>query len=490
MTENQSTNRQILKATSIFGSVHVFNLVISLIRSKFIAVIIGANGVGIIGLFNSVLTLIGSFASNGLETSIVKNISAAQDDDEKLLREVSIAKKIIWVIGALGMLLMLIFSPLLSKITFGNYDYTFGFGILSITLLFRQLASGSFAILRGLHKIKYLAKANFYGNVLGVIVSLPLYYFFKIDAIVPSIVISSFLSLLIAVFFEKKLKLTQVQIPNQTTWNEGRKILSLGFSLGIISLLTALSSYLFQIFIGFYSTISEVGLYSAGFTILTTYVGIIFTAMATDYYPRLAKISGDNTATSNLVQQQATMSVLILTPIIVVFLSFAPIIIRILYSKEFLPIVSMVSWGILGMLIKAISFSMGYVLIANADSKLFLKTSLFFNSFFLIINILSYYYYGLEGVGIAFIVNHFIHFFVLKIILQKKYSLELDSKFYRLIASCCFICTAAFLAVRIEDNNVRYASLFVLILFSAYFSIKQMNKRVDFKSLFKQKKNT
>jgi PST family polysaccharide transporter len=38
----------------------------------------------------------------------------------------------------------------------------------------------------------------------------------------------------------------------------------------------------------------EVGFYTAGFTLLNSYVGIIFTVMSTDYFPRLSSISDDN----------------------------------------------------------------------------------------------------------------------------------------------------------------------------------------------------
>ena len=77
MSEEQSSYRQIMKATSIFGGVQVYNIIISVIRSKFIAVLLGPTGMGISGLLTSTTGLIGNITNLGLSTSAVKNVAAA-----------------------------------------------------------------------------------------------------------------------------------------------------------------------------------------------------------------------------------------------------------------------------------------------------------------------------------------------------------------------------------------------------------------------------
>ena len=48
------------------------------------------------------------------------------------------------------------------------------------------------------------------------------------------------------------------------------------------------------------------GLYTAGFLILNSYVGIIFNAMGTDYFPRLAAISEEIIKIRKAVFEQAS----------------------------------------------------------------------------------------------------------------------------------------------------------------------------------------
>ena len=57
-TDNKSSYRSIFKATSLFGGVQVYQILIQIIKSKFVAVLLGPAGVGIMGLYKSGLQLI------------------------------------------------------------------------------------------------------------------------------------------------------------------------------------------------------------------------------------------------------------------------------------------------------------------------------------------------------------------------------------------------------------------------------------------------
>ena len=156
-------------------------------------------------------------------------------------------------------------------------------------------------------------------------------------------------------------------------------MMRLGLMLSVSSIVTLLVGYGMQLFISGVGGLAQVGLYNAGFLILNTYVGLIFTAMGTDYFPRLSAVVKDLDKTRTIVGNQAEMATLLMLPIIVVFLAMAPWIITLLYTAEFEAVVPLVRWGILGMLFKAVSFPLGYVIIARGDSKLFLRRTLGFN---------------------------------------------------------------------------------------------------------------
>lgn len=482
--------KQILKSTILFGSVQVFNIIVSILRSKAVAIFIGPAGVGIAGLLSATLDVVQMSTGMGLDTSGVKFISQAnaQSDKTKVVMIINLLKRLMWIVGILASLLVVLFSSWLSKITFGNEDYRWSFVWISITLFVKNISNSRYAVLQGMGQLKYLAKANFYGSLFGLFATLPFYYYLKINAIVPAIIISSLLTMFIAVFYADKLNVEKVEISNKQLLSKGRDLISLGFTLSISGLMTTASTYFLQLYIGSNAGIGEVGLYIAGTTLLNTYVGIVFTSMSTDYYPRLSAISHLNDQVRITVEHQALVAILIITPIICLFIPLAPLFVKIFYSSEFLSIVPMIIFGIVGMLFRAVSWSMGYILLAKGDSNLFVKTALGFNSLFLIMNVTGFYFYGLLGLGMSFTLYYFSHFLALKIITFKMYNFYFNKEFYGIYVICSFFCISAFLFDFVEYGILRIIMSITVAIVASLFSAFYFNKKLGWFQVFNKLK--
>ena len=499
MNDNQQSYRKVLNATSLFGGVQFINIILRLIRSKAIALLIGPIGMGISNLLLTTMELINGLTNLGLERSAVKDISLANtnSNSKSVAITISILKKLVWLTITVGVILMVLSAPWLSEIAFGNKDYTISFRWISIALLFKQLSSSQLAILQGLRKLKSLAKANLLGNFIGLLITLPLYYYYKIDAIVPAIIIATFMSFVFTYYYSHNLDIKSVTISRKEAVSEGKGMINLGVMLSLSSLITLLVAYIIRIYIGSANETEElglidVGLYSAGFVILNSYVGIIFNAMGTDYFPRLSEIANDIKKLRKTVLEQATVAILLITPIIVVFLACAPFIIVILYSHEFSPIVAMVTWGILGMIFKAVSWSMGYMIIAKGDSKVFIKTAIGFNTILLSINIIGYHFGGLEGVGISFFIYYIIHFIAIRIITYYRYDFYFEKGFYKIFTFTVIMCFLAFSITFIPSSILKNSLMIGLIVVSCWYSYKELDKKIGVKDylagIFKRKK--
>ena len=368
----KTSYRSIFKATSIFGGVRIFEIIISIIRSKFVAMLLGSTGIGFSGLYQSSTALIRSITSFGLSTSAVRNVAAANSsgDTKRIERVASTIRNLVWVTGGLGMLVTIILSPLLSKNAFGDYSYTVLFIVLSVTLLLDQLTDGQMVILRGLRKLSYLAKSRIIGLLVGLFVTIPLYYFWGIKAIVPNLVIASLTSYLLSLYFSKKVPIKKVKLTVRETKEEGKSILGMGFVLTLNGILVLGVSYIVRTSVATMGGISEVGFFTAGSAILNTYIGMIFNAMTTDYYPRLAAASDDPVKFRDTVNQQAEVALLMAGPLLVIFLILIPIVIIILYSSEFLPMVEYMQWATIGVVFKIIAWTTAYQFTAKGDNSL------------------------------------------------------------------------------------------------------------------------
>lgn len=486
MQDSQKSYSQIFKSTSLFGAVQLFTIAISIVRSKVVALLIGPTGMGIIGLLYSTLKVIGEFTRLGLDTTAVREIALThnsnnKDVDSNVSVVVATIHKVVWFTGLLGIIVTIILSPLLSKLAFGDYSYTVAFIWISFSLLFNQLASGRLSILQGFRKLKLLAKSNLIGNFIGLLVGIPLYYYFRLDAIVLVIILTSVINFIISWLFSKKLKYDIVKLTNKEAYSKAKGMLGLGLMLSIHGSITLVSAYVFQIYLSYVGGVDLVGFYLAGFMIINSYIGMVFNAMRTDYFPKLSGIIHSSEEVNKTVSQQSVVGVLIIGPLVVAFLICLPLIIKLLYSAEFLVISDFLAWAILGILFKTLSWTIGYVILAKGDNKLFIKTGLFFNSLLLVMNIAGYYFYGLEGLGISFLIYYICHFIGLKMITQKVYGLRLskDVTAIFLILSCLAVIT--FFVNTLDNNNLKFILFSVLLLISILYSYYQLNKRINFR---------
>jgi O-antigen/teichoic acid export membrane protein len=488
MSEDQSSYRQIMKATSVFGGVQVFNIATSIIRSKFIALLLGPLGMGIAGLLTSTTGLISGLTNFGLGTSAVMNVAAANVTGNKtrISIVITVLKRLVWITGILGSLVTLALSPWLSEITFGNRQYTMAFIWISMTLLFTQLSTGQLVVLQGMRKLQYLAKANLAGSSIGLVITIPLYYLYRLDAIVPVIIISSLVSLALSWYFARKVRVETIKVSPIRTLAEGKKMLTMGFMISMSSMISLGASYIVRIYISNSGGIDQAGLYTAGFTIINSYVGLIFTAMGTDYYPRLSAVATNNELCKKTINQQAEIALLIMGPIVMVFLVFIHWVVIVLYSNEFVSINEMLHWAALGLYFKAVSVSIGFILLAKGVSKLFFWNELLSNFNILVLNLLGYHFMGLTGLGISFSIGYLFYLVQIFTLSKRKFEFSFSSSLISIFGIQFLLAICSFMVVKTLRNPYTYIVGVVLLFISMSYSYIELDKRIDVKAVIKR----
>lgn len=480
MTEEKKSYSEIFKATSLFGGVQFFNIVISIIRSKIIAVLLGPAGMGIAGLFTSTTSLVGGITNFGLGTSAVRDVAAASENGNtvRVSKVITVFRRLVWISGTLGVVIILVLAPWLSQLTFGNKEYTLAFRFLSITMLFNQLSSGQSVLLQGMRKLKFLARASMVGSIVGLLISVPLYFFWCIDGIVPAIIITSFASLVIAWYFASKIKFEKTIVSNNDLFEESKGMLKMGFMLSLSGLITTAASYVVRIYISNTGGVDDVGLYAAGFAIISTYAGLVFTAMSTDYYPRLSGLAHDNKQATQLINQQAEVAVLILAPILTIFLIFINFVVILLYSVNFAPVNGMIHWAAMGMYFKAASWSIAFILLAKGASKLFFWNELIANIYILGFNILGYRLFGLNGLGISFMVGYLVYLLQVFVLAKLNYQFAFNREFTKVFLLQLSLGLLSFLVIKFIPAPWSYIAGLPLIAISAWYSLRELDNRI------------
>lgn len=477
-----------MKATSLFGGVQVFTIFFAMIRVKFVAVLLGTVGVGIAGLLNSPLQLIISITGLGIAFSAVRDISEANGtgDLNAISKAIMVLRRWSWVTGLFGCLVTAGMASWLSKWTFGNRDYTWAFVWLSFTILLQAISKGQSSILQGTRRLKDMAKASVLGSVFGLFTAIPLFYFFKLDGIVPSLLFAALTTLVLSWYFARKVQLKKVELTYKQTFISGKGMVKLGMVMSITGLIGYFISYVLSAFISRNGGIEQVGLYNSGWSIIGQYTSLVFVAMTTDYFPRLSAINRDNTKVRVLINQQSEMVALILTPLLILLIIAMPLIIRLLYTPAFLPIVLFANWTILGVFLKGVTWPVGFIFPAKGDIKLFGTIELISMVFSLASDLTGYYLGGLQGLGISFIVNYLFGLTITYYFANNRYEFYFNPSTIKLLIINIIMILLAFVSAFLKGHPFTYFFGTIVLIFSMSYSFKSLNKRLDLGTPFRK----
>ena len=469
-----------MKATSIFGGVQVFNILITLVRGKVVALLIGPAGMGLNGLFLSGLNLVKNITSLGIEESAVKDLAATHSKDKKSYNlTYSVFKSWIWFTAILGMLISILFAPLLSRFAFGNDSQTYSFIFLSATFVFGALTGGIYTLLRATRKIKQLARANIYGSVSGLLVTLPILYFYGIDGVMPSIIAASGAGFLVSLLFRKFVDAEEVELSIKEKFDLGKPMVGMGINMSLSTTIGLFSTFIVSIFITRRSDLGVLGLFNAANSIIGGYIGMIFTAMSADYFPRLSEVADNAAKWKNVINHQIEILLLALLFILPNLILFLDYLIEILLSSEFLKTVDFIHVAAVGIPFKGLLWAVNYTYLSKGDSRIFLYTQMTSIPIFLLGRIMGFEFYGLVGLALFEVFTIIFVFLFNYIITSKKYLYKIEKSTLLL---CIFVSLLIVLMnfLKRSNFNISIYILILLTLLSSFVSIYQLNKKTDF----------
>ena len=479
MEENNSY-KAIFKSASLFGGVKLFQIIATIIRSKIIAIYLGANGMGFSGILVSTTTMIQSVSELGLSFSSVREISQSNTDESKLKRTISIFIRLLIISSFLGVLLLIIFSPFLSLISLGNKTYTLTFVALSLLILFNTLSGGLQSILQGTRQLKSIAKVTIISTVISVLISLPFYIYFGVKGIVPALILTAFSNFLLNYFFTRNSIVFSTNITFKELREEGKEMIHLGTIMVFVNLLGTIVPFLINAFIKYKGSIIDVGLYQAGLSLTTQYISLVFAAMTVDYFPRLSAINSDNRKVKELANQQTEIMLLIIIPLLSILIFIAPLLIKILLTIEFSIISNFVRLMSIGIFFQAASYSMGLISFAKGDKNTFVFLSIVGNASWIFFSILGYNFYGINGIGSLYILHSIICFLLVYFTINKKYNYSMSSSFINLLILGIISLTVIFYISFTSHNFYGYTFSIFLLIFISFFSLSQLNKKINF----------
>ncbi|WP_159461395.1 O-antigen translocase [Dysgonomonas massiliensis] len=477
MSERNDSYKQIVKATGIFGGSQIVIILLGIIRTKFAAFLLGALGVGLIGIFQSVVDMIRTISVLGVDTSGVKEIADTETNksQEEHIKTISTFRLWFSLTAFLGLFICFAFCFPISLWAFQTPQYAMHVAGLSLCVFFGILATGRSVILQGLRQIGYMAKAGIWTALASLIIIVPMYYFMGTRAIVPSLIIGSLLFYIFSDYYFRKLKIKKVSVNNQEAFEAGTNTLKLGLYILISSILNTIAMFVIRTYIARVDSIEYAGLFQAVWVITTVYLGLILKSMGADYYPRLSAISDQNNAVKTLVNEQSYIAILVSLPIIVGMILFSKFILTLFYSTEFIAASELLRWQLLGSIFKIISWPLAFILLAKNKGKLFLLSEIIFYASYLSSAYLLYSTYSINAFGIAYLIAYIIYLLTVFVMAKYLTKFEWTPEITSIISISLAFVIASFIVLMYFDKLGLLLGI-VLLFASTFYSYIKLNK--------------
>lgn len=424
--DDKGTYGHVLKYTGVFGGVQGLNMLVSLVRNKFVALLLGPSGMGLVTLFNTTVAFVSQSTHFGISTSAVRQLSEYDDDRHpQVIHFVKVVRAWSLLTALLGMLVCIAIGPFLSSTTFAWGNHTLHFILLSPAVAMLAVTGGETAILKGRRQLKSLAMVQVGSVLAALFMSVPVYYFFGETGIVPVIVLMAFVTMVLTV--RQSWRLYPLELRGaKGVLGEGMEMVRIGVAFTLAGIIGSGAEMLIRSWLNVTADLDVLGLYNAGYMITITYAGMVFSAMETDYFPRLSAVNADVEATNETVNKQMEVSLLIAAPMLVGLIVFLPVLIPLFFSSKFVPVVAMTQVAVLAMFFKAITLPAAYITLARGYSVMFLLLESAYFVVFVLLIIFGFERWGLLGTGIAITLANIFDFVMIHAVARWRYGYKIS----------------------------------------------------------------
>lgn len=454
---------RVIKALGILGGVQAVGVLCSLARTKVIALCMGAAGIGLNAIYNTAFTILSTLSESGLRNSTVRDISQSHAAELSMTAYV-VRRWCLWL-GVGGALLMAILSPWFSILYFNDYLHALWFVLMAPAITMTVAAAGEQALMQGTGRLRLLARTATLTAVAGTVAGIPLYIYMGYDSIPLVILLFSSAMWLGAHIWRVRVPRPDVRPTTHEVISRGRRFISLGIYMTASLFITQGAMLAFITYLQTQGGAETVGWYQAGFVLVNQYIGLLFTAMALEYYPRLAGAVHSVRATALYVTHEINVTLTALIAPAVIFIVLNVPILHLLYDSSFECLTPFVIFAVVGTVFRAISWCIAIVMIARGDGRIYIVTEVLSDAVYLAVSIAMYRLGGIACMGYAYIIWYAIYTVIVTAVYTRRYGM-------RVAPASWAICGVAVTLTGVTALTYTYVSIYaavaVAILSSAW----------------------
>jgi enterobacterial common antigen flippase len=470
---------QIVKSSAIIGGAEAAGYGLGLIRIKAAALLLGPAGIGLIGIYTSIVELLSVVSQLGIASSGVQKVAAAgKDTPEALARTVKTLRWASWLAGGIGCLLTAAVARPISRVAFGTDAHSGAIAVLGCWLLFSAVESGQRALLQGVRRIGDLARLNILGGLASTGIAVGIYFWLGIAGVVPVLLTTVLCRALFSWWYARKVKIVPVELGVGEALRIVRDLIGLGLAVMWGLVITTGVGFITRSLIIRDIGIEANGIYQAAWAISGMFALFVLNAMGMDFFPRLAAVAGDNAEVNRLANEQTEIGILLAVPGLLGTLAFAHWIMPVFFSRDFTAGAALLPWLVAGIVGRVVMFPLGYIQLAKGVAWVYAGTQTFSGLLQVGLVACGLQWVGLPGVAVAFAGAHVVQVPVIRLVAGRLSGFRWSGAVLRLFLVNGLLVCAGLAANFLLEGWPGLLVGFLLTLYSSIFSIRGIAARL------------
>jgi len=399
----------IVRASVYSGIATAAKLVAALVVVKLVASFAGPVGVGRLGQFVSLVSLLAVLAGGGISAGIVKYVAEYRHDQERLSRLLAAALWYAFCASCLMACVALAFSRPLATWLLGDPGYASLVRVLAVALLGIALVNYILAVINGFLDVRRLAFVQVSGSLLGIVLVVWLSQWLGLYGALLALVAGQVILLLVALPAWWRSDYFRRDMLRMRFDGEMTRRLAL---FSVMTLSSALLPPLVNIAVRDHLAAQfgweQVGYWQAVTRVSDAYLLFLTTAINIYYLPKLAATGERGALMTELRNGFRYLMPAVVVLALGVYLA-RDLVTRILFSNDFTAANALYGPQLAGDVVKIASFILSYMMLAKAMTRLFVVSECVFAGTYLVLVYLFTARFGLVGAMYAFAVNYLMY---------------------------------------------------------------------------------
>ena len=389
--------------SSLFTGISTLIRVISnIVITKVIALSLGPSGMVLLGQINNLVSFVRTLSTGGVQQGIVKLVAESENNNQQMPINASVQISLFssFTCG----LFLIVFREQLGMYIFFTLDYNYLFFIIAAAIIPYAINIIFVSVLNGMRQLKLFVVANIISNILGLIISLLFIYFFKVEGLLIAFSINQSIAIISTLYL----------IRNQNWWKSIFRLVIIDkiyfkklFSYSVMALVSASTVPVAYIIIRTL-VITEIGEVQAGhWEALIRVSSVLVMVMATSYstylLPTLSSIKKEDLRKELYKIYKIVIPIAIIFPLLIFILK--DYVVLFLYSEEFIKVVSLFKYQLIGDGFRIISYVTGFLILAKSHVKLYVMNELIQFILYVGLSTILIKKIGLEGVTLAYMLT-------------------------------------------------------------------------------------